>query len=171
MLHEYLPVLLQIVVAILFAASALFVSILVGKRYCVRMRDDSSGRRASEIQRQVLSRGDALYPFRYRDCFHVSVGSGLQRRDQTERSDLLEYAQFHHDLDGRLCLRAQKRRARFQEIAQARPSVAASLLATVRLSAVVGHWPACPRWRPLGKILQEDLIATNKKLTCMRRRM
>lgn len=31
MLHEYLPVLLQIVVAILFAASALFVSILVGK--------------------------------------------------------------------------------------------------------------------------------------------
>ena len=31
MLHEYLPILLQIVVAILFAASALFVSVLVGK--------------------------------------------------------------------------------------------------------------------------------------------
>jgi len=31
MLREYLPVLLQIVVAILFAASALFVSVLVGK--------------------------------------------------------------------------------------------------------------------------------------------
>ncbi len=31
MLHEYLPILLQIVVAILFAASALFVSDLVGK--------------------------------------------------------------------------------------------------------------------------------------------
>jgi len=32
MLHEYLPVLLQIVVAMLFAVSALFVSVLVGKR-------------------------------------------------------------------------------------------------------------------------------------------
>jgi NADH-quinone oxidoreductase subunit A len=31
MLREYLPVLLQIVVAILFAASALFLSVLVGK--------------------------------------------------------------------------------------------------------------------------------------------
>ena len=31
MLHEYLPILLQIVVVILFAASALFVSVLVGK--------------------------------------------------------------------------------------------------------------------------------------------
>ena len=31
MLHEYLPVLLQIVVVVLFAASALLVSVLVGK--------------------------------------------------------------------------------------------------------------------------------------------
>jgi NADH-quinone oxidoreductase subunit A len=32
MLHEYLPVLLQILVAMLFAVSALLVSVLVGKR-------------------------------------------------------------------------------------------------------------------------------------------
>ena len=51
MLGEYLPVLLQILVAILFAASALVVSVLVGKsgkrtasqRYAVRMRHDPPG--------------------------------------------------------------------------------------------------------------------------------
>ena len=51
MLGEYLPVLLQILVAILFAASALVVSVLVGKSgkrtaakdTAVRMRHDPPG--------------------------------------------------------------------------------------------------------------------------------
>jgi hypothetical protein len=44
------------------------------------------------------------------------VGGRLPRRDQARQRDLLEHAQLHHNPDGRLRLRSQKRRARLQKV-------------------------------------------------------
>src|SRR5439155_20774016 len=53
---------------------------------------------------------------RPRDRVHVSVGGCLPRCDQTEQRHFLEHAQFHHDPDGRLRLRAQERRTGLQKV-------------------------------------------------------
>jgi hypothetical protein len=71
---------------------------------------------AAKVQREVLSRGNALHSLRSGDRVHVPVGGGLQRVDQAERFHLLEHAQLYLDLDDRLYLRGQKRRARLEEI-------------------------------------------------------
>src|SRR5204863_9534404 len=81
-----------------------------------RMRHAPTGRSAAKVQCEVLSCGDALHSLRSRDRVHVPVGGGLQRVDQAERSHLLEHAQLYLDLDDRLRLRGQKRRARLEEI-------------------------------------------------------
>src|SRR4051812_41505054 len=44
------------------------------------------------------------------------MGRGLPRAGRAEQNDSLEYAELRFRVDGRLCLRAQKRRARFPEI-------------------------------------------------------
>src|SRR6266700_1691471 len=80
------------------------------------MRDGATGRSAAQIQREVLSGGDALHPFRSRDRVHVSLGGGLQRVDQAKRAHLLEYAQLYFNLNGRLRLRAQEGRAGLEKI-------------------------------------------------------
>ena len=72
------------------------------------MRNGAAWRSAAQIQREVLSGGDALHPLRSRDRVHVSMGSGLQRVDQAEWAHLLEYAQLYFDLNGGLRLRAQE---------------------------------------------------------------
>src|SRR6266513_4835351 len=80
------------------------------------MRDGATGRSAAQIQREVLSGGNALHSLRSRDRIHVSLGGCLQRVDQAERADLLEYAQLYFDLNGRLRLRAQEGRAGLEKI-------------------------------------------------------
>src|SRR5439155_27352762 len=86
------------------------------QRYRLRVRYGAAGPSAAEVQCEVLSRGDALYPLRSRDRVYVSLGGGVPRGDQGERADLLEHAQLHFDLDGGLRLRAQEGRPRLQEI-------------------------------------------------------
>lgn len=81
------------------------------------MRDDSAGRTAAAVQRQVLCRGNALHPLRLGDRVYVSLGGGLPRCDQAGQRHFLEHAQFYYDPDGWLRVRTQKRRARFQKIA------------------------------------------------------
>jgi hypothetical protein len=44
------------------------------------------------------------------------VGSRVPRLYQAEQRYFLEHAQLHHNPDGRLRLRDQKRRARFQKV-------------------------------------------------------
>src|SRR5438270_8885147 len=85
------------------------------------MRDGAAGRGATTLQCEVLCGGDVVYPLRPRDCVHVSMGGGLQGRDQAEQLDLLEHAQLYHDPDGWLRLRGEKRRARFPEIIAGAP--------------------------------------------------
>src|SRR6266496_3871022 len=88
------------------------------------MRDDSAGRTAAALQREVLRRGNALHPVRSRDRVYVSVGGRLPRRDQARQRDLLEHARFYYGPDGWLRVRPQKRRARFQKITP--PSLASA---------------------------------------------
>ena len=80
------------------------------------MRDDSAGRTAAALQREVLCGGNALHPVRFGDRVYVSVGGRLSRRDQARQHDLLEHAQLYYDPDGWLRVRPQKRRARFQKV-------------------------------------------------------
>src|SRR6266487_873034 len=80
------------------------------------MWDGATGRSAAQIQREVLSGGNALHPLRSRDRVYVSLGSGLQRVDQAEWAHLLEYAQLYFDLNGGLRLRAQEGRARLEKM-------------------------------------------------------
>src|SRR5207253_8269347 len=86
------------------------------------MRHGAARRGAIEVQRKVLSRGHALHPFRSGDRVYVSVGGRLQRGDCAEQPRLLEHAQLHLDLDGRLRLRSQKRRAGLEKISATRPA-------------------------------------------------
>ena len=102
MLRDYLPVLLQIIVAVGFAASALIVSVLLGKAGRRNRIKDSpyecgmvSGRRtAAAIQRKVLPDRDALHSVRPRNRIHVPVGGGLSRHDPWAPGHFLEHAQF-----------------------------------------------------------------------------
>jgi NADH:ubiquinone oxidoreductase subunit 3 (subunit A) len=105
MLSEYVPILLHIAVAIGFAASALIISVILGKAAnAPRSRTPptsaacSRRRRATALQREVLSRGDALHPFRPRDRLHVSVGGRLPGVDRREQGDPLEHALLRHVL-------------------------------------------------------------------------
>ena len=121
MLGEYLPVLLQILVADSLrrfrvgcqCAGRQKRKTYARQGYSVRMRHDSPGGTPAALQREVLCRGDAFYPVRHRDRVHVPVGSRVPRRNQAEQRHFLEHAQLHHDPDGGLRLRSQKRRLGF----------------------------------------------------------
>ena len=93
MLREYIPVLLQFVVAVGFAVSAIIVSIILGKTgKRTRIKDTAyecgmvPQGEAAAVQREVLPGGDALHPVRSRDRLHVSVGGRLPGGDRREQS-------------------------------------------------------------------------------------
>src|SRR6266496_638939 len=85
------------------------------------MRYDPTRGKTATFQREVLPGGDALHPVRSGDRVYVSMGGGLPRRHQTELCHFLEHVQLHFYFDGRIRLRAQKRRARLQEMTVAAP--------------------------------------------------
>ena len=63
MLENYLPILLQLLVAAGFAGATLLISVLLGKAAARNLTKDSAYE--CGIQREVLHRGDAVCVVRY----------------------------------------------------------------------------------------------------------
>src|SRR5438445_3223553 len=81
------------------------------------MRDGADRRRQHSLFGQILSRRDAVHSLRYRGCFPLSVGGGLQGDAEGER-------EFDFRRDGfvpwgfvrRLYLRPEKTGVRLEEL-------------------------------------------------------
>ena len=123
MLRDYLPVLLQIIVAIGFAASALIVSVLLGK----------AGRRTpikdSAYECGMVPIGEAQPRFSVKfylvamlfilfdlEIVFMYPWAVVYRNDRTGIPCLLEHAQLCFHSDGGLRLRAEKRRAGLEKL-------------------------------------------------------
>ncbi len=129
MIREYIPVLLQALVAVGFAAGALIISVLLGKSGLRTQTKDSAYECGMVPQGEAQPRFSVkfylvamlfilfdleivfMYPWAvvYREAVAHSHGH------------FLEHAELRFDPDGRLCLCAEKRRIRLEKIASHRP--------------------------------------------------
>ena len=147
MIRDYLPVLLHILVAIGFAVSALVVSVILGK----------AGKRSrikdSAYECGMLPQGEAQPRFSVKFylvamlfilfdleiVFMYPWAVVYKESIVQSKAHLLEHAQFCFDLDGRLRLRAEKRRTRLEKVVRPRP---------VQISPEAAALQACVTHRP-----------------------
>ena len=128
MLRDYLPLLLQIVVAVGFAVSALLVSVILGK----------TGRRTrvkdTAYECGMVPQGEAVPRFSVKfylvamlfilfdlEIVFMYPWAVVYKEIIVEsKTDLLEHAEFRHYSDGRLCLCAEKGRIRLEKVGVSR---------------------------------------------------
>ena len=123
-MRDYLPVLLQIVVAIGFAGSALLVSVLLGKTGRRTRAKDTAYECGMVPQGEAQPRFSVKFYlvamlfilFDLEIVFMYPWAVVYKEMIAQGSTHLLEHAQLRHDSDGRLRLRVEKRRARFQEM-------------------------------------------------------
>ena len=127
MIREYIPVLLQAIVAIGFAVGALLVSVLLGKSGVRTRTKDSAYECGMVPQGEAQPRFSVKFYlvamlfilFDLEIVFMYPWAVVYREVDRLQPGDFLEHVELRFDPDGRLRLRAEKRRVRLENVASA----------------------------------------------------